>query len=526
MNSPTKIRYHFFCLFAVISILFSCSKSGKASLSKVESLLNSEELDSAALVMKGISYAQLSGDDEKNLYALLKTRINIMNDDVPESDTLISQILSYYLEKKDLEKISDCYYYKGIIDCANGNMKKALWDMYSAEHYITQTDNINITHKVYEKLVDLNCVEGDIKLADHYAKLALKLSTIEDNKNWLAYSYLSLSYITSQQNKASESKKYISKAIKLIEYVSKKDRAQFYVALGNYSHNYDDMEKYYEQAVNLYPSPYAYSALCAIEYKKKNYAKADSLLEKTLSVADVSVKISTCSILEREAVEQLNYEDAHRFSSKLNAFQEERYEKMLKDNASMIHRDYDYQMQELQFKQKIVYVLYALTAIVGILLIIYFVYRYRVAKTQKTSLENQLLLNIYKERLNKLNAEMQDEKNIQESEALQKKVDEYQNKQSKILYEGKKLYQDIKSGKNTLTWSKHDYEEFIEYYRLIDLPFIVQLETEYDHLSPRYQFYMVLVKEGLSDEDIQKIMVITPAGLRTIRFRVNAKKLS
>ena len=58
-----------------------------------------------------------------------------------------------------------------------------------------------------------------------------------------------------------------------------------------------------------------------------------------------------------------------------------------------------------------------------------------------------------------------------------------------------------------------------------DLPFVNEMETEYDHLSPKYIFFAVLEHEGKSDEDIQRIMGISESTLRSTRSRINSKRL-
>ncbi len=57
-----------------------------------------------------------------------------------------------------------------------------------------------------------------------------------------------------------------------------------------------------------------------------------------------------------------------------------------------------------------------------------------------------------------------------------------------------------------------------------DLPFVNDMETEYDRLSPKYTFFAVLEHEGKTDEDIQRIMGISEGTLRSTRSRINSKK--
>ena len=67
--------------------------------------------------------------------------------------------------------------------------------------------------------------------------------------------------------------------------------------------------------------------------------------------------------------------------------------------------------------------------------------------------------------------------------------------------------------------------DFREYYKLKDLPFVNEMETEYNRLSPKYIFFAVLEHEGKSDEDILRIMGISESTLRSTRSRINSKRL-
>ena len=108
---------------------------------------------------------------------------------------------------------------------------------------------------------------------------------------------------------------------------------------------------------------------------------------------------------------------------------------------------------------------------------------------------------------------------------LQDKVEDLNHKQSKILYEGKALYESMINGATVVTWTKSDYLHFIEYYKLIDFPFVVQLDTDYDHLSPRYQLFEILYHMGKTDTDVERIMGISNSTIRATKTRIKSKKL-
>ena len=57
------------------------------------------------------------------------------------------------------------------------------------------------------------------------------------------------------------------------------------------------------------------------------------------------------------------------------------------------------------------------------------------------------------------------------------------------------------------------------------LPFVNEMETEYNHLSPKYIFFAVLEHEGHDEEGIQHIMGISESTLRSTRSRISSKRL-
>ena len=77
-----------------------------------------------------------------------------------------------------------------------------------------------------------------------------------------------------------------------------------------------------------------------------------------------------------------------------------------------------------------------------------------------------------------------------------------------------------------MRWSKDDFINYIEYYKLKDLPFVNEMETCYNRLSPKYIFFAVLEHEGHDEEGIQHIMGISENTLRSTRSRINSKKLN
>ena len=94
------------------------------------------------------------------------------------------------------------------------------------------------------------------------------------------------------------------------------------------------------------------------------------------------------------------------------------------------------------------------------------------------------------------------------------------------IYSGKSLYESVVDGSchSVAGWGAIEVRNFIEYYRLQHREFVDSLDTDYHNLSRNHKVFMVLLDMGKSDPEIQKLMGITQTTIRSIRFRIKAKR--
>ena len=145
-------------------------------------------------------------------------------------------------------------------------------------------------------------------------------------------------------------------------------------------------------------------------------------------------------------------------------------------------------------------------------------WRYRSLKAQAERMRLQGLLSEYRRQV--LELEAHGEGNSRTIELLNAKIEELQQGLHDTLFHGKEKYDEIMAGGNTVKWDKQDFEDFLNYYRLIDLPYISVMEEKYENLSPRNLFYLVLERMEKSNEEIQNILCIGASSLRTLRSRL------
>ena len=94
------------------------------------------------------------------------------------------------------------------------------------------------------------------------------------------------------------------------------------------------------------------------------------------------------------------------------------------------------------------------------------------------------------------------------------------------IYGGKALYESLVAGtcETIDKWSSVDVCNFIEYYRLNHREFVDGLEANYNSLSRNHKMFLILLDMGKNDSEIQQLMNITQTTIRSIRFRIRAKR--
>ena len=117
-----------------------------------------------------------------------------------------------------------------------------------------------------------------------------------------------------------------------------------------------------------------------------------------------------------------------------------------------------------------------------------------------------------------------DQHKEKEIEAINKRKEKLLDKHRDTLNRGYILFNEILNGKTTVLWKKNDFENIIEYYRLVDMEFVDMLDNSYDELSPKYKFFLILEHTGKTDAEIMNIMAVAEVSLRSIRSRINKKK--
>ena len=123
------------------------------------------------------------------------------------------------------------------------------------------------------------------------------------------------------------------------------------------------------------------------------------------------------------------------------------------------------------------------------------------------------------QRINELEEEAQEaEKTI---EKLNKDIKKLLDDKSPKLKHARILYDRIMDGEHAGTWSSEEQDLFNYYYAATNYHKwnrLVKVKRTCK-LSPHNLFYLILKDMGKSDEEVKRIMVLSPEGLRSLRNR-------
>lgn len=511
-------------IFAVTLCVLTACRSNRDRLMEINGFLNDNRLDTAQICLNKINPSDLSSYDEA-LYNLFTVKLNHLTYRPFTSDTLIQSCINVFTKYDDKERLAESLYYKAVTDYEEGHVPQAFTEMKKAEVAAEDIDDLNIRHKIIESLTDWNLSEHQYQLAMNYGKQNLALSTMAKNDNWTAYALVFISQIHAGMGQRDSAKFYFDKCIAYMKDVPDSQRVDFYNYISALTMK-TDLSAAYSYAMKgnaIRPNSVGYVTLAKICCREGDNNAVDSLCEKALCLANSSAeRIYVLQKSMRLYAEQKRYDQAY-FTSKA-LLKARNIEAQLQEEHDVhnIQATYDYKMKDLRFWQYVFDGLFLIVILALFSALILLYYRYHMISTGKEVIQNQLLINIYSEQIVHLNASNMGMQSTIKS--LSRKVSDLQKRQAKILYEGKKRYDHIIQGGTTVLWDTPDYAHFIEYYKILDFPFVVHLEKDYKHLTPQNQFFMILYQMGKDDKEVSRIIGINDSSIRSTKTRIKKDK--
>lgn len=524
-----KIKRYYYLLPLLLAsiILIGCKRENMADhLEQIDSLLVNNKVDSARNLLIDIPIETIHYEIDSAYYFLLMTEANYRKWIPIKSDSAINFCIKCYEKYSNNEKLARAYYYKGVALYSSQGIPQTISYLKQAEEKANKTDNLYLIHKVLESLSLYNSMDYEYKLALIYAKKAQHTALKLDNKERQA---IALSYMAGNYSRLGMKDSLaicIQQCLPLLDFIGEDSKAYLYTRIGEL---YEETEpiiakKYLLRAIEIRPQSWTYRALSNLYLKEDSLEKAKDVWKKALQMnGSMKVKFDILKAMRQQSLDQKDFQQANVLADSIIKMEERFYEVQRKDQIAEIQAKYDKETAVRDLREK--YMTWGLGFLALTTIIVTFLgYKSRQGmKAKKELAESKIQLDAYTKKAAEL--ESSGKASATEINKLHEKINELTHRHSGILAKGKELYDAIEAGSTTVHWTKDDFINYLEYYKMTDLPFVNEMETEYNRLSPKYIFFAVLEHEGKSDEDILRIMGISESTLRSTRSRINSKKL-
>lgn len=521
------MRKIIFTLLAFVMTIVGCNDDVTSEqLKQIDALLTEGKVDSIGILLDGIAMSDLQSGSDSAYYFLIKTEYLYRKWIPVESDSAINYSLNYYQSTNDKEKCARAYYYKGVAILENMDLGLAILMVKQAEELANKTNNLLLQHKIFETLSHYNSLAYEYELALHYAKKAYQVSKELNDKNRQAIALIYMAGDYHSLGRMDSLAICIQECLPLTNFITDRDKAYLYTRMGElYTDSEPEMaKKYLLKAETLHPQLWTYSALSNIYLIENDTQKAQAIWKKAMKMSgSTKAKIEIFKAMRQQSMEQEDYRQANALADSIIQKQDLFYSQREQVKIVDIQAKYDKEAAERSIKERLMGWSLGLLLIVAAIISWLGYKSWRGMKAKKDLAETRLQLEAYTQKAADLESSQQE--NASEIKKLNKKIEDLHYRQSGILAKGRELSEAIEEGGTTVRWSKDDFINYIEYYKLKDLPFVNEMETDYSRLSPKYIFFAVLEHEGKTDDDIQRIMGISESTLRSTRSRINNKKL-
>lgn len=514
-------------LLYFIGVLVCISACGQhdntdRQLMLAEEYIDDGKLDSARICLDAIVP---NSENTSALHNLLRVRLEYLCYNDIDVDTALNKALDYFVGTGNKKRLAEVYYYKGALSYESGKVKDGLKLLKRAEDIAENENDIGLRHKIYETLAYVNSQEEEHTLALKFSRKALECAIVAQNDNWMAYALNSIGCDFMRMAMIDSGSYYLDKSLTMIDVIPPSSRAAFItnVALVYLNSDTAKADSYITEAMKYNPSAATYYAIANMCAARGNYNAAEHYWSMAMAKADMPMRIDITKTRANYIAENGDYKLAYAIADTLSD---------LKDSLAR-HRE-DVRVRELQLAydhdtmkektEKRIYLFSFAVIILSLLLLALAIYnRYSTLKNHQKIINLTLLANNYTCRIRELESSGEDNK--AEIENLRIKLEEIKSEQAHILYEGRELYDKICNNETTVTWSKKDFVNFVEYYKLQNYPFVCSLEIDYKSLSPKYMFFEILYNMGKSEDEIRHILGIGKSTVRTTRARIKAKRI-
>ena len=516
-------------LLPLMALLMGCGGQPTAKkLVEIDSLLWSEETDSAYQMIADYDPASFQDEADRAYYNLLMTHAACVSLHFPSSDSLINEAIRYYKHTGEKERLVDSYYYKASIFMNQQDWNKSIEILKLAEEKVEQTESDWLKYKVYDAIALVNERTASYQLALDYEKKALHYVLRVGRRSSIAYVYFEIATAFAFMEQMDSAVYYTDKLIPYLYDLKKSCGANFnpeflssigynYMSVGRY----EEAKKYLEQSLMVRETAVAYSYLAWIYQKEGDEEQAHLLYLKAQAINDGWPKHKVLYNLLQYDIAHQNLEDAEKKLESIMAISDSLRQAENDRRVLEYQRKFDQLVAHENHKQQLLKAGIAIVGLLFVIVLLIMYIRYRRTMEKLTLIEQQMIISNYANEIAQVKRQQTDtDAATEQIEELNNKIRELVEKESPRLVKGKLLYDDIKREGTTSGWSNDDYKCFIDYYKAIDFAAYCRIQKKYQPKTAHNTFFLILYEMGMDDKAVRRTMGITQEAIRSTRFRI------
>lgn len=540
-------------LFGLSLFIIGCNGGNVHSqLVEVDSLILSEQYDSAYNQLQTIKKGNLDTDHDKAYYQLLTVQTSILTKRFHKTDSLIDVVIGFYQQHEDKQKLANAYYYKAYCLLKSNSTEEAIIYLKQAEQLAKQTADYRLKYKVAELISYLNSISGKFDLALDYAKKAIALTDNFNNKRWTADAYYRMGMSYANLNQIDSAKYYFEKTRDYIEYVSEEDLPHFLsnIGMAYIDNDLETAKNYFSKALAIKELTVPLEGLAEIAYETGHQEEAYQLWKRALLVNDPTPKDNIIHNLLEYDIEHGKTDNVCEQVNEIIAIKDSIINKVKNDTIKDLQTRYDHQVaMNVANERTIWWQRFIGILIIAILLVTIYAIRYR-KKLELKLKDRQIKINQFISQLNELEnmkvqadlqiANLQKDKEEgsreiatlkslkseadEEIQQLQKTIKDISGQEVSKIRKGYELLSDVEANKCVRNWPIEYYEAFLAYYDTINHGLLRSIAKRYKNPTPQNVFYLVLKNMEKSKDEIANIFGISKESLRSTEFRLNKKE--
>ena len=517
----TKLMKKLLYFIAPIILASACGSHGVTEkLIEIDSLIVKEQIDSACVVLNELDKVSMTAEDQAHYY-LLKTRLGYLTNNPLPSDSLLDLAIIYYKNEKNQHKLADAYYYKSCRSRVDKDYPQAIIYGKEAERFAKNTNDDRLQFKIAENLAYLNGLCENDQLQLQYAKKALELAQKVQNKNWIAYSYNSVSFALANLGQYDSAHVYIEKSVPYLDYVYDYDKAAFLTNIGQLYKEKDTKKakEYFEKALQYNEFPETFEHLADIYFAEGNKEEAYKLWKKAITKESRYDKSNIIVSILSYDLERGNLDEASKNLDEIIAIKDSVITALKNDTIADLQIRFDQETairkhEEManSWQKWLLFAILLVTLLVAYIII----KRYR-DKNRIQEAQMQII-----DLMNQIRAfEAAGEKDSEAVRLLNEQVSEAMNQDAASLQQGKQLYDHVMNGGTVSSWRKKDFELFIDYYTAIDFKTVSNLKKtkRKERLTIHNLFFLLLKEMGFEKKEIARILGIGETSVNTLNTR-------